>query len=87
MFERQSKPRLADDLSDSADLAALRAGIAKGMSDVQEGQVSTVNIASIKAAGRATLNARCTSRFSSFFARGASENVRVIGQTAQTTLL
>ena len=37
----------------STNLAALRADIAKGMSDVQAGRVSAVSMASIKAAGRA----------------------------------
>ena len=39
----------------STNLAALRADIAKGMSDVQTGRVSAVSMASIKAAGRAKL--------------------------------
>ena len=43
------------DLYGSADLAALRADIAKGMSDVQAGRVGAVSMASIKATGRAKL--------------------------------
>ena len=46
------------DLYGSADLAALRADIAKGMSDVQAGRVSAVSMASIKTAGRAKLKAQ-----------------------------
>ena len=42
----------------STNLAALRADIAKGMSDVQAGRVSAVSMASIKAAGRAKLKTR-----------------------------
>ena len=41
------------DLYGSADLAALRAEIAKGISDVQAGRVRAVDMESIKAAGRA----------------------------------
>ena len=42
----------------STNLAALRADIAKGMSDVQAGRVSAVSMAAIKAAGRAKLKTR-----------------------------
>ena len=42
----------------SANLAALRADIAKGVSDVQAGRVGPVSMASIKAAGRAKLKAQ-----------------------------
>ena len=55
MLERQSSPQRTTAVCGSADLAALRADIAKGMSDVQAGRVSAVSMASIKAAGRAKL--------------------------------
>ena len=46
----------------STNLAALRADIAKGVADVQAGRVGELNIASIKAAGRAELEIRRLSR-------------------------
>lgn len=57
MFEKPRNTRLADDFSGFADLAALRADIAKGVSDIKEGRVSALNVASIKAAGRAIKSA------------------------------
>ena len=58
MLERLGDRRFAAGLYGSADLAALRADIANGMSDVQAGWVGTVSMASIKAAGRAKLKAQ-----------------------------
>ena len=46
----------------STNLAALRADIAKGMSDVQAGRVSAVSMASIKTAGRAKLKTQRANR-------------------------
>ena len=46
----------------SANLATLRADIAKGVADVQAGRVGELNIASIKAEGRAELKSRRLSR-------------------------
>jgi antitoxin ParD1/3/4 len=42
----------------TTSLVALKADIAKGMADVQAGRVQKMDMASIKAKGRATLNAR-----------------------------
>ena len=42
----------------TSSLAALKADIAKGMADVQTGQVEPMDMASIKAKGRAILKAR-----------------------------
>ena len=42
----------------TTSLAALKADIAKGMADVQAGQVAPMDMAAIKAKGRATLKAR-----------------------------
>lgn len=42
----------------SSSLGALQADIAKGMADVQAGRVQEMNMASIKATGRASLKAR-----------------------------
>ena len=55
MLKRQSDSQPTTALCGSADLAALRADIAKGMSDVQAGRVGAVSMASIKATGRAKL--------------------------------
>ena len=55
MLERQSSPQLTTAVYGSADLAALRAEIAKGISDVQAGRVRAVDMESIKATGRAKL--------------------------------
>ena len=55
MLERPGDRRFAAGLYGSTNLAALRADIAKGISDAQAGRVSAVSMASIKAAGRTKL--------------------------------
>lgn len=87
MFEKRGDLRSETALDCSTNLAWLREDIAKGMSDVQACRVSVIDMASIKAAGRATLNARCKNRRSSFFERGASAKAQVIGRTAPNILL
>ena len=62
MLERQSSPQRTTAVYGSADLAALRADIAKGISDVQAAGVRTVAIALIKAAGRAKLKTQRANR-------------------------
>ena len=44
----------------SSSLVALKSDIAKGMADVQAGRVEKMDMASIKAKGRATLKTRST---------------------------
>ena len=55
MFEKPSDQRLPTAIESYAELTTLRKDIAKGISDVQAGRIGTVDIASIKAAGRAML--------------------------------
>ncbi len=44
----------------TTSLLALKADIAKGMADAQAGRIDTMDMASIKTRGRATLKARST---------------------------
>ena len=53
MFEQPNDQRLPTAIQSCAILTTLRKNIAKGISDVQAGRVETVDIASIKAAGKA----------------------------------
>ena len=55
MFKKPDYQRLPTAIESYAKLTTLRADIAMGISDVQAGRVSTVDIASIKAEGRAML--------------------------------
>ena len=55
MFKKPDDQRLPTAIESYAELTTLRADLAKGISDVQAGRVSTVDIASIKAEGRAML--------------------------------
>ena len=55
MFKKPDDQRLPTAIESCAELTTLRADLAKGISDVQAGRVSTVDIASIKAEGRAML--------------------------------
>ena len=55
MFEKPNDQPLPAATESCAELTTLRADVAKGISDVQAGRVGTVDIASIKAAGRAML--------------------------------
>ena len=55
MLEKPNGQRLPTGVQRYAELTTLRADLAKGISDVQAGKVGTVDIASIKAAGRAVL--------------------------------
>ena len=55
MLEKLDDQQLQTAIESYAELTTLRAVLAKGISDVQAGRVDTVDIASIKAAGRAML--------------------------------